>query len=65
MDWWERAYFKDPHISERFLLEAKARLPSLKESGPSLDDVFFALEMQRIRLYSDHQIPEWPGPKDT
>ncbi|MYF41170.1 MAG: methyltransferase domain-containing protein [Rhodothermaceae bacterium] len=63
MTWWDDAYCKEEATSERFVLEARARLPALKESAPSLDDVFFALDLQRTRLYNDHRIPEWPGPR--
>lgn len=62
MTWWDNAYCREEATSERFLLEAKARLPVLRESDPSLDDVFFAMNLQRMRLYSDHRIPEWSGP---
>ena len=62
MTWWDEAYYREEATSERFLLEARARLPALKESAPSLDDVFFALDLQRTRLYNDHRIPEWSGP---
>ncbi len=62
MTWWDEAYYREQATSERFLLEARARLPALKESAPSLDDVFFALDLQRTRLYNDHRIPEWSGP---
>ena len=62
MTWWDEAYRREEATSERFLLEAKARLPALTESVPSLDDIFFALDLQRTRLYNDHHIPEWSGP---
>lgn len=62
MTWWDDAYCREKATSERFLLEAKARLPALRESDPSLDDVFFAMNLQRMRLYNDHRIPEWSGP---
>ncbi len=61
--WWKSAYYGEEATSERFISEAKARLPALKDSTPSLDDVFFALDMQRMRLHSDHRIPEWSGPR--
>lgn len=63
MTWWDEAYRREKATNERFLLEAKARLPALKESAPSLDDIFFALDLQRTRLYNDHRIPEWSGPR--
>ena len=65
MTWWDDAYQREKATSERFLLEARARLPALKESTPSLDDVFFALDLQRTRLYNDHRIPEWSGPRGS
>lgn len=65
MTWWDDAYCREKTTSERFLLEAKARLPALRESDPSLDDVFFAMNLQRMRLYNDHRIPEWSGPSGS
>lgn len=65
MTWWENAYRRETATRERFLLEAKARLPALKESIPSLDDIFLALDLQRTRLYNDHRIPEWSGPRGS
>ena len=65
MAWWDNAYCREEATSERFLLEAKARLPALRESNPSLDDVFFAMNLQRMRLYNDHRIPEWSGPSGS
>ncbi len=63
MTWWEEAYRREEITRQRFLLEAKARLPALKEPAPSLDDIFSALDLQRTRLYNDHRIPEWAGPR--
>ena len=65
MSWWDEAYRREKATNERFLLEAKARLPALKESVPSLDDIFFALDLQRTRLYNDQRIPEWSGPRGS
>ena len=62
MTWWDDAYFGEKATSKRFLLEAKARLPALGGSDPSLDDVFLAMDLQRMRLYNDHRIPERSGP---
>ena len=63
MTWWDDAYCRKEATAERFVLEARARLPALKEPAPSLDDVFLALDLQRTRLYNDHRIPEWSGPR--
>ncbi|MCY3614989.1 MAG: class I SAM-dependent methyltransferase [Bacteroidetes bacterium] len=65
MTWWDDAYRREEATSERFVLEARARLPALQESAPSLDDIFFALDLQRTRLYNDHRIPEWSGPRGS
>ncbi len=35
MDWWERAYWNKETLSQRFILEARARLPALKQSPPT------------------------------
>jgi hypothetical protein len=64
--WWETGYLssENPALRQRFREEAKGSLPSLGNTEFSLDDVFTAVSLQRVRLKSDQQIPEWM-PKDT
>lgn len=60
MEWWRSAYFMSEEgiARERFLCEAHASLPGLDVS-PTLNAVFDAVCLQRIRLKHDQQIPEW------
>ena len=62
--WWERAWHRAPQptLAERFQREAAATLPGLREDeAADLDSVFSALDLRRIRLRQDQQIPEWHG----
>ena len=62
VEWWDAGYCAKPaELGIRFRLEATARLPSVG-SESDLEDVFIALELQRLRLSNDQQIPEWGGP---
>jgi SAM-dependent methyltransferase len=60
--WWEKGYQleRNEALTNRFFAEAQAALPSL-ENTVALNalDVFDGLELQRIRLHHDQQIPEW------
>ncbi|MGO9060948.1 MAG: methyltransferase type 12, partial [Candidatus Binataceae bacterium] len=60
--WWNAGYYSSPNatISERFLSEARASLPSIVGTAqPSLDDIFSGVALQRLRLKLDQQVPEW------
>ena len=60
--WWESAYLTDePEFSDRFWLEANASLPGVISDQGSLDDIFDAVRLQRMRLKHDQQAPEWKG----
>jgi hypothetical protein len=62
LSWWSSGYFSSPNatISERFLGEARASLPSIAGTvQPSLDDIFSGVALQRLRLKQDQQVPEW------
>ena len=60
--WWETAYVVGAKgHSERFWLEAKSSLPSVRTDADTLDDVFDAVCLQRMRLRQDQQVPEWKG----
>ena len=62
VEWWGAGYCAEPAVlGDRFRLEATARLPAAG-SESDLDGVFIALELQRLRLSNDQQIPEWSGP---
>ena len=63
--WWVSAYFAsgDAALVLRFGQEARASLPGLAGTGDLLDagDVFDAMELRRLRLRQDQQVPEWAG----
>lgn len=58
--WWRTAYVRDPiSVSEnQFFTQAQASLPMLN-AKPELQDVFTALQVQRLRLKFDQGVPEW------
>ncbi|MDE0659246.1 MAG: methyltransferase domain-containing protein [Gammaproteobacteria bacterium] len=61
VEWWDTGYRAKARLRDRFRIEATARLPAIG-SVSDLEDVFVALELQRLRLSNDQQIPEWSGP---
>ena len=64
LNWWGPAYVEaEPAISDRFWLEAHSSLPSVHTGKGTLDDIFNAVCLQRIRLKHDQQVPEWTGKK--
>ncbi|MGI4800216.1 MAG: methyltransferase domain-containing protein [Janthinobacterium lividum] len=63
-EWWQRAYLQDSVLlPKRFVDEARASLPGLREPARTVagEDVFGALQLQRLRLRHDQQVPEWAG----
>ncbi len=64
LNWWGPAYAEGvPMISDRFWLEANSSLPGIRAAEGTLDDVFDAVCLQRMRLRCDQQVPEWAGEK--
>ncbi len=62
LNWWGSAYLKDESdVSGRFWLEANASLPGVISEQGTLDDIFDAVCLQRMRLKHDQQAPEWKG----
>ncbi|MEK0082646.1 HNH endonuclease domain-containing protein [Benzoatithermus flavus] len=61
--WWDETYVADTAVQRRFWTEAQATLPLMDNAGetPSLDDVFAAVDLQRMRLRADQQLKEWDG----
>jgi hypothetical protein len=59
LDWWEKAWFSDPALRDRFSREAAAALPVADLTN--LEEVFASVEWRRLRLRQDQQIPEWNG----
>jgi hypothetical protein len=60
VDWWTTGYVQNTNalIGQRFITEARASLPGFIEA-PSTETIFEGLELQRIRLHHDQQVPEW------
>jgi len=63
LDWWRDAYRTDPGhpLAKRFMQEAAASLPGILAVETNLDDCYSALQLQRLRLSQNQQIPEWSG----
>jgi hypothetical protein len=59
-EWWQKGYLSpgSQSLRERFMTEARATLPILREEV-SLDDVFAAVCLQQMRLKHDQQVPVW------
>ena len=62
-EWWDAGYLRcdNPVIPERFKAQARASLPIVSGSDLRLHDDFAALNLQRLRLKHDQQVPEWSG----
>ena len=63
LDWWNAAYRENPDhpLAERFALEASVSLPGIVPSDADLDSYYSALNLQRLRLKQNQQVPEWSG----
>ena len=62
LNWWGPAYVEGvPAISDRFWIEAHSSLPGIHIEKGTLDDIFDAVCLQRMRLKHDQQVPEWAG----
>ena len=63
LDWWHAAYRSDPQhpLAERFGLEAAVSLPGMAPGDTDLDACYSALNLQRLRLKQNQQVPEWSG----
>ena len=59
LDWWNRAWLRQPRTAERFRVEARASLPLLKEADDGPAAVFAGLQARRFSLRADQQVPEW------
>ncbi len=60
--WWSSAYVEPGEVMRsRFLEEAAASLPTLGSGRSTVtpEQVFAALELQRLRLRQDQRVPEW------
>ena len=62
VNWWGEAYSDGrPVVSEQFWTQARSSLPSVNAADNTLNDIFDALCLQRMRLKHDQQAPEWTG----
>ncbi len=59
-EWWNSGYLQNANqlVAAQFQTEASASLPGVGET-PVPEIIFDAMEMQRLRLHHDQQIPEW------
>jgi hypothetical protein len=59
-DWWTAGYVNNANalVGKQFLTEARASLPGIAET-PSPETIFEGMELQRLRLHYDQQVPEW------
>ena len=48
-------------LAQRFALEASASLPGVVAAEADLDSYYSALNLQRLRLKQNQQVPEWSG----
>ncbi|MCX2525300.1 methyltransferase domain-containing protein [Larsenimonas rhizosphaerae] len=60
--WWEIA-FMGSSLEKQFYTEARTSLPMLK-GDDTLENVFEALMLQRLRLKANQQLTEWQGMKE-
>ena len=61
-EWWQCTYLGIPVLQQRFSDEVRASLPELIALEIALppEEVFAALNVQRLQLLHDQQVPEWP-----
>ena len=62
--WWTNGYAleRNEALTDRFFAEAESALPWLGGAvAVNVEDVFQGLEVQRLRLHYDQQVPEWKG----
>ena len=63
LQWWNDAYRESANraLAERFALEASASLPGVARVDADLDSYYSAVNLQRLRLKQNQQVPEWNG----
>lgn len=59
VDWWEKAWLRQPGTAERFQAEARASLPLIEGANDGLRPIFEGLQARRFALHADQQIAEW------
>ena len=63
LQWWRDAYRESPNraLAERFALEASVSLPGVAVMDADLESYYSAVNLQRLRLKQNQQVPEWNG----
>ena len=64
LDWWDRAYLRDPPLAARFEDEVRSALPAAATDTDNLtpESLFEGIMIQQIVLKRDQQLAEWvPG----
>ncbi len=62
LEWWQEGYVAaGPALRARFTEEARTTLPTRRDGGLDLDDLFLALDFRRLRLRQETQMAEWEG----
>jgi SAM-dependent methyltransferase len=63
VEWWQTAYAAGSEpVQARFLEEARTTLPLTNTTGAlDLQELFAALDFQRLRLRQETTLPEWSG----
>lgn len=63
LHWWNEAYRENPNraLAERFALEASVSLPGVAVMDAALESYYSAVNLQRLRLKQNQQVPEWNG----
>ena len=60
--WWQEGYLAaGPALRARFTEEARTTLPTGRDGGLDLEDLFQALDFRRLRLRQETQMAEWAG----
>lgn len=59
LDWWERAWLRQPEIAERFHIEARSSLPINTDAPDGTPAVYAGLQARRFALRVDQQVSEW------
>lgn len=59
LDWWQRAWLRNPGTNTRFHAEAQASLPPIAGTASDPLAVFSALQARRFTLRADQRVMEW------
>ncbi|WP_234853279.1 hypothetical protein [Paracoccus everestensis] len=59
LDWWQRAWLRQPSTATRFHAEAQASLPLMAGTADEPSAVFAGLQARRFTLRADQQVMEW------